>query len=73
MVEQARKGSVARQASELAAIHRLRGADSLYLAIARRYATTLVTRDEEQRSRCSGVVTCQTPEEALSSRQDMRP
>lgn len=59
----------ARQAAELAATYRLRGADAVYVAVARRYGTTLVTRDEEQRSRASAVVTCQTPTEALRSRQ----
>lgn len=58
--------ALARQAAELAATHRLRGADSIYVAVARRYGTTLVSRDDEQRSRGSGVVTCQTPEEALA-------
>lgn len=60
--------TMARQAAELAATHRLRGADAVYLAVARRYGTTLVSRDEEQRSRGSALVTCQTPEEALSGR-----
>ncbi len=59
--------AVARQAADLAAIHRLRGADSVYLAVARRYGTTLVSRDEEQRTRGAAVVVCQTPEEALQS------
>jgi predicted nucleic acid-binding protein len=58
-----------RQAAELAATHRLRGADGVYVAVAQRYGTTLVSRDEEQRSRASAVVTCHTPEEALRSRQ----
>jgi predicted nucleic acid-binding protein len=57
--------TMARQAAELAATYRLRGADSIYVAVARRYGTTLVSRDEEQRSRGSIVVSCQTPEEAL--------
>jgi predicted nucleic acid-binding protein len=61
--------TMARQAAELAATHRLRGADAIYLAVARRYGTTVVSRDEEQRSRGLAVVTCQTPEEALSSRR----
>lgn len=61
--------AMARQAAELAAAHRLRGADAVYVAIARRYGTTLVSRDEEQRSRGSAVVVCQTPEQALSRRQ----
>jgi predicted nucleic acid-binding protein len=57
--------ALSRQAAELAATHRLRGADSVYVAVARRYGTTLVSRDDEQRSRGSVVVACQTPEEAL--------
>ncbi|OFW38395.1 MAG: hypothetical protein A3J29_14015 [Acidobacteria bacterium RIFCSPLOWO2_12_FULL_67_14b] len=61
--------TTARQAAELAATHRLRGADAVYVMVARRYGTTLVSRDDEQRSRGSVVVVCQTPEEALSHRQ----
>ena len=57
--------AMARQAAELAATHRLRGADAVYLAVARRYGTTLVSRDGEQRTRGSSVAVCQTPEEAL--------
>jgi predicted nucleic acid-binding protein len=60
--------AMARQAAELAATHRLRGADAVYLAVARRYGTTLVSRDDEQRSRGSVVTRCQTPEEALGDR-----
>ncbi|OFW03090.1 MAG: hypothetical protein A3I61_03640 [Acidobacteria bacterium RIFCSPLOWO2_02_FULL_68_18] len=60
--------AMSRQAADLAATHRLRGADAVYLAVARRYGTTLVSRDEEQRLRGSAVAACQTPEEALASR-----
>jgi predicted nucleic acid-binding protein len=49
----------------LAAAHRLRGADAVYLAVARRYGTTLVSRDDEQRTRGAAVASCKTPEEAL--------
>jgi predicted nucleic acid-binding protein len=59
---------LAQQAADLAATHRLRGADAVYLAVALRYGTTLVSRDEEQRSRGSRIVTCQTPEEACADR-----
>lgn len=59
--------TVARQAADLAATQRLRGADSVYVAVARRYGTTLVSRDDEQRARGAAVVVCQTPEEALES------
>jgi predicted nucleic acid-binding protein len=61
--------AMARQAAELAATHRLRGADAVYLAVARRYGTTLVSRDDEQRMRGSAITTCQTPAEALGGRQ----
>lgn len=57
--------AVGRQAAELAATHRLRGADAVYMAVARRYATTIISRDDEQRTRGAAVVTCLTPEEAL--------
>jgi predicted nucleic acid-binding protein len=59
---------MAGRAAELAATYRLRGADAVYLAVARRYATTLVSRDDEQLKRASGVAVCQTPETALSGR-----
>jgi len=58
--------ATARQAAELAATYRLRAADAIYLAVAHRYGTTLVSRDREQRARGSAVVTCRTPEEALA-------
>jgi predicted nucleic acid-binding protein len=59
---------LARRAGELAARHRLRGADAIYLEVARRYATTLISRDDEQLRRGCGVVICQTPEMALTNR-----
>jgi predicted nucleic acid-binding protein len=58
----------ARHAASLAATHRLRGADAIYLAVAQRYGTTLVSRDAEQRSRGAAMAPCQTPEEALAER-----
>jgi len=59
--------AVARQAGDLAANHCLRGADAVYVAVARRYGTTIVSRDDEQRTRGAAVVICQTPEEALKT------
>ena len=59
--------AVAREAADLAAAHRLRGADAVYAAVARRCGTTIVSRDDEQRMRGTAVVTCQTPEEALKA------
>jgi predicted nucleic acid-binding protein len=60
--------AITRRAAELAATHRLRAADAVYLEVARRYATTLVSRDDEQLTRGSAVAVCQTPEGALSNR-----
>jgi predicted nucleic acid-binding protein len=60
--------TLARQAAELAATHRLRGADAVYLAVARRYATILISRDDEQLARGSRVAICHTPERALRGR-----
>ena len=57
--------TVAREAADLAAIHRLRGADAVYVAVARRYGTTLVSRDDEQRDRGAAAVHCDAPEDAL--------
>jgi predicted nucleic acid-binding protein len=59
--------TVARQAADLAATHRLRGSDAVYVAVARRYGTTLVSRDAEQKTRGAAAVTCQAPEEALGA------
>lgn len=58
--------ALARQAADLAATHRLRGADAIYVAVALRYGTVLVTRDGEQRTRGTTAVTCRTPEDALA-------
>lgn len=60
--------AVAARAAELAATHRLRGADAVYLAVAERYAATLVSRDDEQITRGSRIAHCQTPEDALIDR-----
>jgi predicted nucleic acid-binding protein len=60
--------AMARRAAETAANYRLRGADAVYLEIARRYATILVSRDDEQLKRGAGVVRCQTPEAVLHLR-----
>jgi predicted nucleic acid-binding protein len=49
----------------MAASERLRGADAVYLAVASRYATILISRDAEQLTRGSRIAACWTPEEAL--------
>jgi predicted nucleic acid-binding protein len=42
------------------------GADAIYVAVARRYGTTLVTLDTEQRTRVATIVAALTPQEALA-------
>lgn len=57
---------IAQEAADLAADRALRGADAMYVAIARHYGCILVSLDREQRERATRVVPTQTPAEALS-------
>ncbi len=57
---------LAQLGAQLAAELRLRGADALYVALARRLSVPLVTWDQEQRERGTYVVTALTPQEALA-------
>ena len=59
--------SRARLAARLTAVHRLRGADAVYLAVAAEYGTTLITWDAEMLVRGAGVVTTMTPTDWLAS------
>ncbi|MEI6775856.1 MAG: PIN domain-containing protein [Chloroflexales bacterium] len=59
--------SLAHAAAEIAADRALRGADSLYVAVARQHNCILVSLDREQRERGAAVVTTQTPAEALAN------
>lgn len=47
---------LAQEAAEIAARYRLRGSDAVYVAVARRFGTVLVTLDKEQKQRASAVV-----------------
>ena len=58
--------TLARQAADIAALHRLRGSDAVYAAVAVRFDATLVTLDREQRCRLADVVSAQYPVEALT-------
>ena len=59
-------GELAQYAASIAADYRLRGADAIYAAVARRFGTTLITLDNEQRVRAAPLVTAYTPVEALA-------
>ena len=54
---------LASQAADLAAEHRLRGSDAVYAAVAKRFGSTLVTRDVEQLRRVSDVLPTRRPED----------
>ncbi len=58
---------LAQQAVDVAARFHLRGSDAVYIAVAIRFGTTLVTLDQEQRLRAGEVVLSLTPAEALRS------
>jgi predicted nucleic acid-binding protein len=58
--------TVTQDAAEIAADRTLRGADAVYVAVARRYGCALVTLDREQRERAASVVRTLTPAEALA-------
>jgi predicted nucleic acid-binding protein len=57
--------TLARQAADVAAQHCLRGSDAVYVAVALRFGSTLVTLDREQRERVADAVTARFPAEAL--------
>ncbi|PDW03738.1 type II toxin-antitoxin system VapC family toxin [Candidatus Viridilinea mediisalina] len=57
---------LAQEAAYLAADRALRGADAMYVAVARRYRCALVSLDREQRERAALLVPTLTPTEALA-------
>jgi predicted nucleic acid-binding protein len=58
--------ALAQRATELAARHRLRGADSVYAAVALLHGCELVSLDREHLTRLTAVVPTLTPAEALA-------
>lgn len=68
LVSVALDNALAREASDVAATHRLRGSDAVYAAVALRFGSVLVTRDREQRERLQSVLTTRFPDEVLSER-----
>lgn len=60
---------LARRAAQIAARHRLRGADAVYAATAERQDATLITWDTEMLDRGASVVPTLTPVEWLEERQ----
>lgn len=58
--------ALAQEAADLAADRALRGADAVYVAVARRHGCTLVSLDREQRERAALIVRALSPAEALA-------
>jgi predicted nucleic acid-binding protein len=56
---------ITQQALEVAANYQLRGADAIYVAVALRYSTTLISLDKEHLTRVTGIVPTLTPAQAL--------
>ena len=57
---------LARQAVDVAAAHRLRGSDAVYVAVALRFGSVLATLDREQHDRAANALTTFYPSEALT-------
>ena len=64
---------LAQAAAEIAADRAVKGADAVYIAVARRFGTTLVTLDQEQARRAAPIVTVMSPQEALASLVSLDP
>lgn len=62
--------ALARRAAELAARHRLRGADAVYAAVALSHSCDLVSLDREHLTRLATVVPTLTPADALTRLRD---
>lgn len=58
--------TLAHRAAQIAAHHRLKGADAIYVAVAEAFDATLVTWDNEMLERGAGIVKTQTPLQWLS-------
>jgi predicted nucleic acid-binding protein len=58
-------GATAQRAAEIAAAYRLRGADAVYAAVAKRFGSILVTLDQEQKKKVAELIDARTPAETL--------
>ena len=62
--------TLAELAVDIAAKQRLWGSDTVYMAVAQRYGTALVTLDQEQYNRGSEIVPTHTPSEVKDSSEN---
>jgi predicted nucleic acid-binding protein len=61
--------AMAEEVAEMAMATHLRAADAIYVATARRYGSTLVTADDEQKLRAQSVIPAMLPAEFLAAEQ----
>lgn len=61
--------TLARQALDVAASHRLRGSDAVYVAVSLRFGSILVTLDHEQQERLAAFTAACQPVKALDDLQ----
>jgi predicted nucleic acid-binding protein len=59
--------TLARQAVDVASQYRLRGSDAVYVAVALRFGSTLITLDREQRERVVDALPAHYPAEVLAA------
>jgi predicted nucleic acid-binding protein len=59
--------ALAQQALMIASSHRLRGGDSVYVAVAQRFACPLITLDKEQHDRAANILMTFYPSELLNT------
>ncbi|HEY53374.1 MAG TPA: type II toxin-antitoxin system VapC family toxin [Caldilineae bacterium] len=57
--------SLSMQTMQIAAQYRLRGSDAVYVAVAQRFGTVLVTRDKQQLERSAPAVSTRRPSDLL--------
>lgn len=57
---------LADESLDAAVAYRLRGSDAIYVAVAQRYSSILVTRHREQRERVLGSTIVRNPDEILA-------
>src|SRR5215210_7355863 len=60
---------IAERAAQIAAAQRLRGADSIYVAVAEESGATLITWDKDMLQRSPAVITTITPADWLQAQQ----
>ena len=62
--------TLAQQAADVTARYRLRGSDAVYVAVALRFGSTLISLDREQRERVANTLPVYQPAEILTQEKE---